>query len=98
MTGTTHSGPPVVLNRLVQPSITPDQRRDFRRWSEAINQLDDATKADEGEAWMASAMAILEMPNKEITGNGISSKTGGYAEEPNAPVSRVEPAAARRPA
>jgi hypothetical protein len=66
MTTQTHGGPPVVLDRLVRPSITPDQRRDFRRWSEAINQLDDATKADEGEAWIAAAMAILERPNKEI--------------------------------
>ena len=54
------------LDPLVRPSITPDQRRDFRRWSAAINQLDDATKADEGEAWIASAVAILERPNTKV--------------------------------
>ena len=44
----------------IQPPITPDQRHDFRLWSEAINKLDDATKAEEGEAWIAAAMAILD--------------------------------------
>ncbi len=63
MIETTHSGPPVVLDRLVRPSITPDQRRDFRRWSEEINKLDDATKTEEGEAWIAAAMAILDRSN-----------------------------------
>jgi hypothetical protein len=63
MIETTPSGPPVVLHRLVRPSITPDQRRDFRRWSEAINKLDDHTKAEEGEVWIAAAMAILDRPN-----------------------------------
>ena len=53
------------LHCLVRPSITPDQRRDFRRWSKAINQLDDATKAEEGEAWIAAAMAILDRPNDQ---------------------------------
>jgi len=51
------------LDRLVRPAITSDQRRKFRRWSEAINQLDDATKADEGEAWIVAAMETLEGPN-----------------------------------
>jgi hypothetical protein len=48
----------------IQPPITPDQRHDFRLWSEAINKLDDATKAEEGEAWIAAAMAILDNKSK----------------------------------
>ena len=51
------------LHCLVRPSITPSQRRDFRRWSESINKLDDATKAEEGEAWIVAAMAILARSN-----------------------------------
>ena len=39
--------------------ITPDQRQALRKWSEAIEKLDDATKAKEGEAWIAAAMEIL---------------------------------------
>lgn len=68
MIETTNIGPPVVLHRLVRPSITPDQRRDLRRWSEAINKLDDTTKAEEGEAWIAAAMAILDRSNTKLTG------------------------------
>jgi len=30
------------------PSINIDQHRDSRRWLEAINKIDDDTKADEG--------------------------------------------------
>jgi hypothetical protein len=54
------------LHCLVRPSITSDQRRDFRRWSEAISKLDDATKAEECESWIAAAMGILERPNSAI--------------------------------
>ena len=60
---TTAAAPRCTEQQLVRPSITPDQRRDFRRWSEAINKLDDATKEEEGEAWIAAAMAILDRSN-----------------------------------
>jgi len=54
------------LDCLVRPSITSDQRRDFRRWSESLNNLDDATKGEEGEAWIAAAMAILDRSNDQV--------------------------------
>lgn len=47
----------------VHPSrsfITDNQRCDFRRWSEEINKLDDATKVEEGESWIVAALAILD--------------------------------------
>jgi hypothetical protein len=50
-------------------SITPDQRRDFGLWSSAINKIDDDTRAKEAEAWIASALAILDrQENKEVRG------------------------------
>ena len=72
---TTDSEPLVATDRLVRPSITPIQRRDFRRWSEAINQLDDATKADESEAWIAAAMSILDRPNNVLSVSGVRKET-----------------------
>jgi hypothetical protein len=64
------------LHCLVRPSITSDQRRDFRRWSEAINQLDDPAKADEGEAWIAAAMAILERMRNDAQRTGCDFNRG----------------------
>jgi len=59
---------------LVRRSITSDQRQRFRRWSDAIGKLDDSTKSEEGEAWIASAIAILFTPNPTVdprpTGKG----------------------------
>lgn len=49
-------------------SITPDQRRDFGLWSSAINQIDDDTREKEAEAWIASALAILDRQEKEVRG------------------------------
>ena len=51
------------LDPVVRRSITSDQRQRFRRWSDAIGKLDDSTKSEEGEAWIASAIAILFTPN-----------------------------------
>ena len=49
-------------------SITPDQRKDFGRWSDAVNKLDDATKEEEAESWIASAMSILNRHSKKGCG------------------------------
>lgn len=58
--------PAVVQERLVRPSITPDQRREFRQWSEAIGGLTDADKESEAEAWIASALGILGKTNAQV--------------------------------
>jgi hypothetical protein len=47
----------------VMPRITTDQRRDFRRWSDAFGKIDADTKAKEAEAWMVSALSILNRHN-----------------------------------
>lgn len=53
----------VDLDRLVRPSITVEQRSEFRQWSEAIAGLSDADKESEAEAWIASALGILGKTN-----------------------------------
>jgi len=51
--------------RLVRPSITPEQRSEFRQWSAAIEGLSDADKESEAEAWIASALGILGKTNAQ---------------------------------
>jgi len=55
----------VDLPRPVRPSITSEQRKMFRHWSEAIGGLSDADKESEAEAWIASALGILGKTNAE---------------------------------
>ena len=44
-------------------SITDEQRKEFRNWSEALDKLDITTKETEAVAWIASAFAILGKTN-----------------------------------
>jgi hypothetical protein len=53
----------VAQERLVRPSITPEQRSEFRQWSAAIEMLSDADKESEAGAWIASALGILGKTN-----------------------------------
>jgi len=62
----TTSVPAVDLPRLVRPSVTSEQRKMFRHWSEAIGRLSDADKESEAEAWIASALGILGKTNVKV--------------------------------
>jgi hypothetical protein len=46
-------------------SISQQQREELRQWSAAYNKLDPKTLEDEAEAWILSALAILEKPKTD---------------------------------
>jgi len=49
-------------------TITDNQRQKFRRWSEELENLDDADKEAEARAWIESALSILDNPGVESDG------------------------------
>ena len=60
-----NSEKPVQTYKLIMKSlsITDEQRKEFRNWSEALDKLDITTKETEAVAWIASAFAILGKTN-----------------------------------
>jgi hypothetical protein len=54
------------VSRLARPSITSEQRSEFRQWSKALAGLSDADKESEAEAWIASALGILGKTNANV--------------------------------